>query len=556
MWLMEVNMNNGDCRNILIGGAWPYANGSLHIGRVSALIPGDILARYHRAIGDRVFYVSGSDCHGTPVAIRARQEGKTPGEISDHYHEEFKECFDRLGFTYDLYGKTSSEEHKNFVKEFHKTMYDGRYIYEKNVPQAYCSTCKSFLADRFVEGICPECRQEARGDQCDACGKLLEPELLENPRCSVCGTTPEFRESRHLYIALSWLEEEINAYIGSHPGWRKNALAFSKKYINEGLRDRAVTRDLDWGIDVPNPDFENKKIYIWAENVLGYLSGSYQTALKRGDDFNELWFGNNTKHYYVHGKDNIPFHSIILPGLLLANGKGWHLPDEIVSCEYLTLEGRKISTSKNYAVWVREMLDSFDPDSIRYFLITNGPEKRDTDFTWREFVNSHNGELLGAYGNFANRNLAFITKYYGGAVPEGILDTEIFAKLNALFKDTGERIEKGAFKEALDGIFESVRWSNKYFDSQKPWETRTVAPRKCEDTLFNCVQLIANLAVLLKPFLPFSSEKVQGWLGLKDLWKPQFVASGYSLPETEILFERIDKSRADEELEKLKVLTG
>lgn len=549
-------MNNGDCRNILIGGAWPYANGSLHIGRVSALIPGDILARYHRAIGDRVFYVSGSDCHGTPVAIRARQEGKTPGEISDHYHEEFKECFDRLGFTYDLYGKTSSEEHKNFVKEFHKTMYDGRYIYEKNVPQAYCSTCKSFLADRFVEGICPECRQEARGDQCDACGKLLEPELLENPRCSVCGTTPEFRESRHLYIALSWLEEEINAYIGSHPGWRKNALAFSKKYINEGLRDRAVTRDLDWGIDVPNPDFENKKIYIWAENVLGYLSGSYQTALKRGDDFNELWFGNNTKHYYVHGKDNIPFHSIILPGLLLANGKGWHLPDEIVSCEYLTLEGRKISTSKNYAVWVREMLDSFDPDSIRYFLITNGPEKRDTDFTWREFVNSHNGELLGAYGNFANRNLAFITKYYGGAVPEGILDTEIFAKLNALFADTGERIEKGAFKEALDGIFESVRWSNKYFDSQKPWETRTVAPRKCEDTLFNCVQLIANLAVLLKPFLPFSSEKVQGWMGLNDLWKPQFVASGYSLPETEILFERIDKSRADEELEKLKVLTG
>ncbi len=549
-------MNNGDCRNILIGGAWPYANGSLHIGRVSALIPGDILARYHRAIGDRVFYVSGSDCHGTPVAIRARQEGKTPGEISDHYHEEFKECFDRLGFTYDLYGKTSSEEHKNFVKEFHKTMYDGRYIYEKNVPQAYCSTCKSFLADRFVEGICPECRQEARGDQCDACGKLLEPELLENPRCSVCGTTPEFRESRHLYIALSWLEEEINAYIGSHPGWRRNALAFSKKYINEGLRDRAVTRDLDWGIDVPNPDFENKKIYIWAENVLGYLSGSYQTALKRGDDFNELWFGNNTKHYYVHGKDNIPFHSIILPGLLLANGKGWHLPDEIVSCEYLTLEGRKISTSKNYAVWVREMLDSFDPDSIRYFLITNGPEKRDTDFTWREFVNSHNGELLGAYGNFANRNLAFITKYYGGAVPEGILDTEIFAKLNALFADTGERIEKGAFKEALDGIFELVRWSNKYFDSQKPWETRTVAPRKCEDTLFNCVQLIANLAVLLKPFLPFSSAKVQGWLGLNDLWKPQFVASGYSLPETEILFERIDKSRADEELEKLKVLTG
>ena len=549
-------MNNGDCRNILIGGAWPYANGSLHIGRVSALIPGDILARYHRAIGDRVFYVSGSDCHGTPVAIRARQEGKTPGEISDYYHEEFKECFNRLGFTYDSYDKTSSEEHKNFVKEFHKAMYEGRYIYEKSVPQAYCSACKGFLADRFVEGICPECGQEARGDQCDACGKLLEPELLGNPKCSVCGTAPEFRVSNHLYIALSWLEEEINAYIEGHPQWRKNALAFSKKYINEGLRDRAVTRDLDWGIDVPDPDFANKKIYIWAENVLGYLSGSYQTALKRGDDFNELWFGNNTKHYYVHGKDNIPFHSIILPGLLLANGKGWHLPDEIVSCEYLTLEGRKISTSRNYAVWVKEMLDNFDPDSIRYFLITNGPEKRDTDFTWREYVNSHNGELLGAYGNFANRNLAFITKYYSGVVPEGILDTEISLKLDVLFSAAGDRIENGAFKEALDGIFEFVRWSNKYFDSQKPWETRTAAPQECENTLYNCVQIIANLAVLLKPFLPFSSEKVQRWLGLNDLWKPQYITSGYVLPETGILFERIDKSRVEEEVEKLRVLTG
>ena len=549
-------MNNGDCRNILIGGAWPYANGSLHIGRVSALIPGDILARYHRAIGDRVFYVSGSDCHGTPVAIRARQEGKTPGEISDYYHEEFKECFNRLGFTYDLYDKTSSEEHKNFVKEFHKTMYEGRYIYEKSAPQAYCCACKGFLADRFVEGICPECGQAARGDQCDACGKLLEPELLGNPKCSVCGTAPEFRESNHLYIALSWLEEEIKAYIDGHPQWRKNAMAFSKKYINEGLRDRAVTRDLDWGIDVPDPDFANKKIYIWAENVLGYLSGSYQTALKRGDDFNELWFGNNAKHYYVHGKDNIPFHSIILPGLLLANGRGWHLPDEIVSCEYLTLEGRKISTSRNYAVWVKEMLDNFDPDSIRYFLITNGPEKRDTDFTWREYVNSHNGELLGAYGNFANRNLAFITKYFSGVVPEGILDTEISLKLDALFPAAGDRIENGAFKEALDGIFEFVRWSNKYFDSQKPWETRTAAPQECENTLYNCVQIIANLAVLLKPFLPFSSEKVQRWLGLNDLWKPQYITSGYILPETGILFERIDKSRVEEEVEKLKVLIG
>lgn len=547
-------MNGYKIRNILIGGAWPYANGSLHIGRVSALIPGDILARYHRAKGDRVYYVSGSDCHGTPVAIRAKQEGKTPGEISNYYHEEFLECFNSLGFTYDLYDKTSSDQHKSFVKEFHRTMYEGRFIYEKSVPQAFCPKCSGFLADRFVEGKCPECGQEARGDQCDACGKVLEPEILNNPRCSVCGTTPEFRETNHLYIALSKLEKEIDSYIESHPEWRKNAVAFSKKYINEGLRDRAVTRDLDWGIEVPRKGFDNKKIYIWAENVLGYLSGSYQAARDREEEFNELWFGSNAKHYYVHGKDNIPFHSIILPGLLLANGKGWRLPDEIVSCEYLTLEGRKISTSKNYAVWVKDMLENFNPDSIRYFLITNGPEKRDTDFTWREYVNSHNGELLGAYGNLVNRNLAFIGKYYNGIVPAGKLDREISTRLDELYEATGTRIENGAFKEALDGVFEFVRGSNKYFDANKPWETRTAAPESCENTLFNCVQIIANLAVLLKPLLPFSSEKVQSWLGLNDNWKTQFVAPGYTLPEIGILFERIDKARVDEEVAKLKML--
>ncbi len=544
-------MNKSESRNILIGGAWPYANGDLHIGRLSALIPGDVLARYHRAKGDRVYYVSGSDCHGTPVAIRARQEGKSPEEISDYYHSEFLECFNRLGFSYDLYDKTSSAEHKSFVKEFHKTMYEGAYIYEKSVPQAYCNTCEGFLADRFVEGKCPECGQEARGDQCDACGKLLEPEQLVQPRCSVCGETPEFKATNHLYIALTKLENKINEYVDSHPEWRKNAIAFSKKYIKEGLRDRAVTRDLAWGIEVPKEGFENKRIYIWAENVLGYLSGSYQVAKDREGGFNELWYGDNSKHYYVHGKDNIPFHSIILPGLLLANRKGWRLPDQIVSCEYLTLEGRKISTSKNYAVWVKDLLDNYDPDSIRYFLITNGPEKRDTDFTWREYINSHNGELLGAYGNFANRNLAFVQKYYSGRVPEGKLDPEIANKLTALYASTGTRLESGAFKEALDTIFEFVRGANKYFDQEKPWETRTTAPQECNNTIFNCIQIISNLAVLLKPFLPFSSQKLQNWLGLEDCWETQYVSSGVSIPETAILFERIDKKRAEEETEKL-----
>ncbi len=537
--------------NILIGGAWPYANGSLHIGRVSALIPGDILARYHRAKGDKVYYVSGSDCHGTPVAIRAKQEGKTPEEISDFYHEEFTKCFKKLGFSYDLYDKTSSEEHKAFVKDFHAAMYEGEYIYEKSVPQAYCYDCHSFLADRFVIGKCPECGQEARGDQCEACGKVLEPELLIRPQCSVCGTTPTFKETNHLYLALSQLEDEITQYVDSHSDWRKNATAFSRKYINEGLRDRAVTRDLDWGIEVPKQGFDDKKIYIWAENVLGYLSGSLQVAKSRDDDYNELWFGDHTKHYYVHGKDNIPFHTIILPGLLLANGKGWHLPDEIVSCEYLTLEKRKFSTSNNYAVWAKDMLNSYHPDSIRYFLITNGPEKRDTDFSWREFINSHNSELLGAYGNFVNRNLAFISKYFNSVVPRGTLDNEVAARIEELFDAAGSKIQSGSFKDALDGIFEFVRWSNKFFDTAKPWETRNTNIDTCQNTLFNCVQIISNLAVLLKPFLPLSSENIQAWLGLEDTWVVQYVREGYVIPATSILFERIDRSRVEEEVNKL-----
>ncbi|MDE6674878.1 MAG: class I tRNA ligase family protein, partial [Acetatifactor sp.] len=258
-------------RDILIGGAWPYANGSLHIGHIAGLLPGDVLARYHRAIGDNVFFVSGSDCHGTPVAIRARQENRTPREISDFYHEEFVECFKRLGFSYDVYTKTSSEEHQSFVREFHKKLYESRYVYEKEVPQAYCETCGAFLADRFVLGKCPKCGSDARGDQCDTCGTVLEPENLLEPVCAVCAKPVSFKNSRHLYIAITELKKELEDLVHSHPQWRKNAIAFTERYINEGLRDSALTRDLDWGIKVPREGYEDKSIYIWAENVLGYL---------------------------------------------------------------------------------------------------------------------------------------------------------------------------------------------------------------------------------------------------------------------------------------------
>ncbi len=299
-------------------------------------------------------------------------------------------------------------------------------------------------------------------------------------------------------------------------------------------------------------EYENKTIYIWAENVLGYLSAAYIAANKRGESFEEL-FGNNSKHYYIHGKDNIPFHTIILPALLIANGKGYHLPDQIVSSEYLTLEGRKISTSQNYAIWAKDLLEKYNADSLRYYFLANGPEKKDSDFSWTEYVNNHNGELLGAYGNFINRTLTFIKKYFDGVIPEGEISGDWKDILLKLYEVTGEKIEKGHFKDAIEGIFEVVRKANKYFDEQQPWKTRNDNLESCKNTLFGCVQIIANLSVILAPFLPFSSKKVCEWLNITDDWSYIEARIGYRLPDIEILFERLDKSVVEQERKKLNI---
>lgn len=526
-------------KKILIGGAWPYANGSLHIGHVAGLLPGDVIARYHRAIGNDVYYVSGSDCHDTPVTIRARQEGRTAEEISSQYHREFCRCFEWLGFSYDVYGKTSDELHKEFVSSFHKKLYESEYVYEKASPQSFCSHCNQFLPDRYVEGKCPVCGGEARGDQCDACGAVLDTERLLEPRCMICGSTPELRESKHLYLKVTGLKDQLEKLLAAHPNWRKNAIAMTERYLKEGLRDRALTRDLDWGIDVPYKGYEKKKIYIWAENVLGYLSISKEAARLRGESFEELW-GEGARHYYVHAKDNIPFHTIILPSLLIARGGGSHLPDDIISNEYLTLEGRKISTSKNHAIWVKDMIGQYNPDAFRYFMIANGPEKRDTDFTLHEFAKSCNSELAGAYGNFANRTLVFLHKYFESSVTKGNIESDVKDKITDTFDTAGRLIDQGALKEALEYIFQLVRYSNKYFDSRTPWITRTGNQPDCENTLYNCIQLAGNLGILLAPFLPFSSEKILSWLGLETAWKIQYTQPGYRIPETEILFSKIE----------------
>lgn len=536
--------------DIFIGGAWPYANGSLHIGHIAALLPGDILARYFRLKKYNVCYVSGSDCHGTPIQIRASKEGVSPEQIADRYHNEFKACFEKLGFSYDLYTQTNDPYHIDFVQEFFTDLLESGYIYSKTIEQAFCEECNRFLPDRFVIGKCPNCGSSAKGDQCDACGALLDPANLNDRSCGICGETPIFKSSEHFFLALSKLEQFINDYITNSCGWRANAIGLSKRYVDEGLRDRAVTRDLEWGIPVPAEGFENKKIYVWVEAVLGYLSASKKWAQARGVNWKSIW-AEKSLHYYVHGKDNIPFHTVILPALLKAHG-GFHLPDRIISSEYVTLEGRKISTSQNWAVWIPYLIEHYDPDTIRYFFIANGPETRDADFSWREFINSHNGELLGAYGNFVNRSLVFIQKFFDGKVPQGQCNPEIRETLKGLYAISADFIEQGHFKDAIETIFSFIRSANKYFDEEQPWITVKENKERCRETLYTCVQIIANLSMLLEPFLPISSSKLNSMLQIGDLgWKYTEVLSGLNLGEVNILFERIDKNQIEEEIEKM-----
>lgn len=582
-------------RHIFIGGAWPYANGSLHLGRLASVLPGDVLARYYRAKVDRVLYVSGSDCHGTPVAVQAIQEGVSPAEIAGRFHEEFVDCFRQLGFTYDVYTRTDRPSHHRAVQELFLKLLENGHLYKKAIRQTYCETDQRFLPDRYVEGNCPVCGSRARGDQCDYCSTLLDPADLTDKICKICGNPPVERPTEHYYLELSAFQTALASYVQGACGWRDNAIRLTERYLQEGLQDRAATRDLSWGVDVPVEGFEDKKIYVWIEAVAGYLSASKQWADETGGDWAAFWCdgngdgdggkdkdenddkvkvenkdedkgddtteeenwnknGNAGKEiiaYYVHGKDNVPFHTLIWPALLLGAG-GLHLPDRILSGEYMTLEGKKFSTSRNWAVWVPDLLSRYQPDTIRYFLIANGPEKRDTDFSWREFIHSHNGELLGAFGNLVNRTLAFIDKSFGGLVPEGQGDEEWERTIGELYGTAGCLIEAGRLKEALDAVFACIRQANKYFDGQQPWVLFKTDRKACAAILHICVQIIANLAHLLQPFLPFSCAKIRDFL---DLGEPQWglvsVPAYRPVRHLALLFERIDVSRIAEETGRL-----
>ena len=535
-------------KKILIGGAWPYANYKLHLGHVAGLIGGDLLARYHRANGDDVIYVSGSDCHGTPITERAKLEGISPKDICDKYHELFLKSFEGLNFTYDLYTLTETDYHKEKVKEIIKKIYDTGAIYEKVEPQAFCEKCNKFMADRELQITCPKCGEITKGDCCD-CGYAPTEEDLLNATCRECGSKTVQKDNKNLYIALSKMQGEIEAYVAKNKDkWRVNAQNETDKYLREGLKDRAITRDLTWGIDVPVEGFDDKKLYVWIEAVLGYVTAAMRICEERGLNWEDYW-KTPDRMYMVHGKDNIVFHSIIFPGLLLSLNDGMHLPDVIVSSEYLNFNNEKASKSKGNAISALDAVEKLNSDTIRYHLINNGPERKDTNFSLSEYVATHNNEVTNKFGNFVNRTL----KFKGiSEIPEGNLDADIKALIEKAYVEVGEAIEALNFKDASEKAMKLVEDANKYYDDRKPWIQFKEDMDAFNDTIFTCATLIANISNIMEPFMPAAAAKTRSIFGFeKATWNFVDAKAGIKLDNIETLFTKFDEKVVLAEFEEI-----
>ena len=529
-------------RNILVTGAWPYANYLLHIGHLVALLPGDIIARYYRMNGDNVVYVSGSDCHGTPITERAKKEGKTPSEIAMHYHDEDTKSLAKAGLSYDMYTSTESDYHKEKVQKYFKMMYDNGHIYEKEEVQDYCPKCDKFLSDREIIGTCPHCGNDAKGDQCDSCFASLESNELLNRRCSTCGSTPELRKNKHLYLALSKFQPQIEKLIKDRESiWRKNALNESKKFLSMGLIDRAATRQLDWGIEVPIDGYEDKRIYVWIEAVLGYITTCERVLEERGEDFISFITDPNLKSYYSIGKDNIPFHTIIYPAILEAIGMNMSLPTHIISCEFMNMSDEKMSKSKGNLITVNDIIDKYGKDTVRYFMIANGPEKKDSNFSENDLIMAHNKFLVGGLGNFINRNVSFINKKFDGVVTEGKVDENIINTTKETYTKVAKLIEQGELRSALEEVSNYVDVANKYYDNSTPWIQVKEDMDAFNNTTYTCMYMIANLSNLLRPFIPDTTDRMKKLLSIEENgWNEVTLRGNIKLKDIGLLFERIE----------------
>jgi methionyl-tRNA synthetase len=583
---------------ILVCTAWPYASGDRHIGHLAgSYVPPDIFARYQRLIGNEVLMVSGSDSHGTPITVRADAEGVTPREIFERFHARFLDTFQRAGISYDLFTHTDTENHHRIAQDIFMACLDNGYLYKEKQRQLYSEAEGRFLPDRYVEGTCPHCGyNDARGDQCDNCGKLLDPIELINPRSKTDGSTPVIRETEHFFLDLPKLADRLEAYLNDDKEhWRPTVLNFSRGYLKEGLKGRPITRDIEWGIPVPLPGYEEKRLYVWFEAVMGYFTASIEWAHNVGqpEKWKEWWYDPSAKTYYFMGKDNIIFHTIIWPGELMAIGhlyeddptKALNLPYDVPANEYLNMESKKLSASRNWVISAPDILERYDPDAVRYYVTAIAPETRDADFTWEDFVRRNNDELVATWGNLANRMLSFAYRQFEGRVPQpGELDDQdrsILAEAEAGFQSVGELLGAVRLKAALEEAMRIARTANVYLDQKAPWFQIKQNREAAATSVYVTLRVIDNLKILLSPFLPFTCQRLHEMLGYDGhlfgrqhtqtfaeservhtalcydasqaigRWEPSRLPAGQVLHQPSPLYKKLDEDTVEKELARM-----
>ena len=553
-------MESKNFKRTLVTAALPYANGGVHIGHLAGVyVPADIYVRYLRLKKKDVLFICGSDEHGVPITLRAKKEGCTPQDVCDRFHALIKKSFADFGISFDIYSRTTSKIHAETASDFFRTLYDKGVFVEKESEQYYDEEAKTFLADRYITGECPHCHfPKAYGDQCEHCGSTLSPNELINPKSAVSGSKPVLKKTKHWYLPLDkyqpWLEKWI---LEEHKEWRPNVYGQCKSWIDMGLQPRAVSRDLDWGIPVPVEGAEGKVLYVWFDAPIGYISNTKELR----EDWETWWKDPSTRLVHFIGKDNIVFHCIVFPTMLKAEGS-YILPDNVPANEFLNLEDDKISTSRNWAVWLDEYLVDFPgkQDVLRYVLTANAPETKDNNFTWKDFQARNNNELVAVYGNFVNRALVLTDKYYGGVVPEqGELtdyDRQTISEFTGVKADVEKLLDEFRFRDAQKEAMNLARIGNKYLADSEPWKLQKTDPKRVETILNLSLQLVANLAIAFEPFLPFSSKKLRHMLNMEefdwnDLGSTTLIAAGHKINKPELLFEKIDDAPIQAQVDKL-----
>lgn len=579
---------------ILVAVAWPYSSSYVHVGNVGGVyLPADIFARYQRLRRNDVIMVSGSDSHGTPITVKADEEGVSPREVFERYHQSFLDGFIKLGLAYDLFTHTDTENHHRVAQDIFLTLLENGYLSQKTTQQLYCENCHKFLPDRYVYGTCPHCGSEgARGDQCETCGHPLDAIEVIDPTCKLCGHRPVVRETEHFFLDLPTLNERLLEWVQDKTYWRPNVYNFTLNYLKGGLQERPITRDMEWGIPLPVEDQEGKTIYVWFEAVIGYLSASIEWARITGqpEKWKEWWYEPGRSFYFI-AKDNIPFHSIIWPAMLMGTERLYteegqlNLPYDVPSNEFLNLEGRKISGSRNWAVWLPDYLERYDPDPLRYYLTANAPESRDTDFSWAGFWRRNNNELVATWGNLANRVLTFAYKNFDKQAPApGQLhdvDQAILDKVEAAFEPVGQLLNGCKFKAALGEVMALAHEANRYLNEKSPWLQIKEDREAAGTTIYVALRVIDSLKALFYPFLPFSCQELHHFLGydgdimgrqyietlqeehgthqalrydgsgLEGEWAPSQLPAGQVLRKPKPLFKKLDESIVEEELARL-----